>query len=106
MADVERACAAGRPIVLLSPPGGALYAGVGWWRALADAARGRFPDLVVADVIDCADAPSLALAAIRMGQKALILMPSCPAFGTVARIAAAEACLLLEAPPPPAATAP
>ena len=94
-ADVDRACAAGLPVVLLSAPGAALFAGVGFWRALVDRARARHGELIVADILDCADAPGLALAALRMGQKTVVLEPSCPGFAAVAAIAAAQDALIL-----------
>jgi hypothetical protein len=87
--------------VLLSPPAAASFGGVGWWRALADAARDRFPGTILADVLDCADAAGLAMGAIRMGQKALILDPSAPGYERVATIAAAANVKLLRSRPPP-----
>lgn len=93
--DVDRACAPGEPIVLLSAPGAALFAGVGFWRALVEQAFARYGPLIAADVLDCADAPGLALAALRLGQKALVLDPACPGFATVAAIAAGMNATLL-----------
>jgi len=83
-ADVARACAAGLPLTLLSAPGAAVFAGPGWWIALARQACAAYPGLIAADLLDCADAPGLALAALRLGQRRLILDPTCPAFATVA----------------------
>jgi hypothetical protein len=76
------------PLTLLSAPGAAVFAGPGWWVALMDLARARYPALVAADLLDCGDAPGLALAALRLGQRALILDPACPAFPAVAATAA------------------
>ena len=86
-AEVDRACAPGLPVVLLSASGAALFAGVGFWRALMEQARARHGDLIVADVLDCADAPGLALAALRLGQRALVLDPACPGYAAVVAIA-------------------
>ena len=97
--DVDRACAPGLPVTLLSAPGAALYAGCGWWRALVDQARARHPGLIAADILDCADAPGLALAALRIGQAALVLDPACPGFPAVAAIAAARGVALFPARP-------
>ena len=83
----------GRPITLLSARGAALYAGCGWWRALVTAAQADAPAVVVPavvvhDILDCADAPGAAMAALRIGQLVLILDADCPAFAAVAAAAA------------------
>ena len=87
-ADVARACAPGLPLTLLSAPGAAIFAGPGWWLALARLARARHDALITTDILDCADAPGLALAALRLGQRSLILDPATPAFAAVAATAA------------------
>ncbi|MSP05909.1 MAG: hypothetical protein EXR05_11915 [Acetobacteraceae bacterium] len=89
MADVALACAPGLAVTLLSAPGAAVFAGPGWWLALMRLARAQFPGVVTADWLDCADAAGLALAALRLGQRTLILDPACPAFAAVAATAAA-----------------
>jgi hypothetical protein len=68
---------------LLSAPGAAGYAGCGWWRALIQAACGEFPKTPAQDVLDCGAAPGFAMAALRIGQRHLVLAPSCPAFPAV-----------------------
>jgi hypothetical protein len=78
----------GRPITLLSARGAALYAGCGWWRALVTAAQADVPAVVVHDILDCADAPGAAMAALRIGQLVLIVDANCPAFAAVAAAAA------------------
>ncbi|MCW3477425.1 hypothetical protein [Limobrevibacterium gyesilva] len=77
----------GLPVTLLSAPGAALYAGCGWWRALVAAARMEFPGTQGTDLLDCGDAPGRAMAALRIGQRGLILDPACPAFPAVAAAA-------------------
>ena len=85
LADIARACAPGLRLALLSAPGAAIFAGPGWWLALIRRAHTNHPGLIAADYLDCADASGLALAALRLGQKSLILDPACPAFsGAVA----------------------
>jgi hypothetical protein len=83
------ALAIGRPLVLVSAPAAAGYAGCLWWRALADLAAAEAPGLVAGDVLDCGDAPGWAMAALRVGCRMLVLAPDCPAWARVA--AAAEA---------------
>lgn len=98
--DARRACAAGRPLTLLSAQGAAGYAGCGWWRAIAETIAAEHPKLVVADILDCGEAPGWALAAIRIGQRGLILAPFAPGFAAVAAIAADRSLLLLTGRPP------
>lgn len=100
MADVTRACAPGLPLTLLSAQGAAIFAGPGWWLALMRLARARHATLITTDILDCADAPGLALAALRLGQRSLILDPATPAFAAVAATAASLGAHLRTIPPP------
>ena len=86
-AHARAALAPGLPLTLLSTPGAALYAGCGWWAALAARARSERPDLPVADILDCADASGYAMAALRIGQRMLLLTSRAP--GRAAVVAAA-----------------
>ena len=60
-----------------------------------EAARAEFPEVPAADLLDCADASGLALAAIRIGLRHLILWPDAPGRARVAAIAAARGGILL-----------
>ncbi len=77
-------------VVLRSTPGAGLFAGAGWWRALIAAAEAEFPGRIEADILDCADAPGQAMAALRAGCRHVALDRACPAWNAVA--GAAEAC--------------
>jgi hypothetical protein len=90
----------GRPVTLLSSRGAALFAGCLWWRALVEQARAEFPAVDVADVLDCADAPGHAMAALRIGQRLLVLDAACPAWARVAAAAATLGATLLARAPP------
>jgi hypothetical protein len=94
------ALAAGRPVTLLSAPGAALYAGCGWWRAVIERARSDFPAVPFDDILDCADAPGLALGALRIGQCLLVLSPTAPGWQSVAAIAASLGGKVLTSRPP------
>lgn len=84
----------GRPVLLLSAPGAASYAGCGWWRALIATSGSAMPDM-----LDCADAPGRALEALSVGCRRLVLLP-CPAWASVAvRAALAGAELHQQRPP-------
>jgi len=80
--QAQAALRPGLPVTLLSARGAALYAGCGWWRALVTAVAASH------DLLDCADAPGHAMAALRIGQRSLILDAGCPAFAAVAAAAA------------------
>lgn len=98
LAQAQAALAPGRPVTLLSAPGAAIYAGVGWWRELvAQAAGGNPPP---PDILDCADAPGRALEALRHGQRLLILRAAPALFADIAERAARQGATVLAAAPP------
>ena len=99
MADVRLALQPRRPVLLLSAPGAALYAGCGFWLALMELAREEFRDAEMHDALDCGDASGLALGAIRIGQRTLVLNPNAPGFAAVAAIAARDGVVLLATRP-------
>ena len=70
------AYAPGRPVLLLSAPGAACYAGAGWWRALTQGTEQPA-------ALDCGDQPGRALEALAVGCPLVILLP-CPAWQSVA----------------------
>ncbi len=88
----------GRPVTLLSAPGAASYAGVGWWRAVIAAAQAEFPESNPPDVLDCADAPGRALEALSLGCRIIVLRLG-PASADIAGRAAAQSAVLLNEPP-------
>jgi hypothetical protein len=100
LTDARLALSVGLPVTLLSAPGAALYAGCGWWRALVAQARAAFPDATVEDILDCAEGPGQALAALRIGQRLLVLWPGAPGWDSVAAIAAEHGGAVLPGAPP------
>jgi hypothetical protein len=82
-AHANAALRRGVPVALLSAVGAARLGGPGWWRAMIDAACADFPGTRCIDILDCADAAGLAMAALRIGQKHLLLWPESPAFAAV-----------------------
>src|SRR4051794_15052387 len=99
-ADARLALSAGLPVTLLSAPGAALYAGCLWWRELASTVRQSHPDTPAADILDCADATGRALAALRIGQQAIVLAAGAPGFAAVLAIAHECGAEVLTARPP------
>jgi hypothetical protein len=92
--DAHSALRPGLPVTLLSARGAALFAGCGWWRALMAAAEAPI------DILDCADAPGHAMAALRIGQQNLVLDPACPAFAAVTAAAGSLGARVLPGRPP------
>ena len=87
MQDALAILAFGQPVTLLSARGAALYAGSAWWRGLMESACRRHPEVSVIDVLDCADAAGLALGALRIGQRHIVLQPSAPGWAAVVAVA-------------------
>jgi hypothetical protein len=100
LADTRLVLAIGQPVTLLSAVGAALFAGSGWWHALIERARAEHPDIPIADILDCADASGLALGALRIGLRCIILSPTAPGWQAVAEIAASLGSEVLTARPP------
>ena len=100
LAQARLALAAGAPVTLLSGPGAGLYAGCGWWCALVQRVRTEFPSASVIDVLDCAEGSGQALAALRIGQRYLVLSQAAPGWDAVAAIAAGQGGAVLPQAPP------
>src|SRR4051812_12593616 len=99
LADALTVLALRRPVTLLSAPNAASYAGCLWWRELVAQARRDEPGTDVSDILDCGDAPGLAMSALRMQVRGLVLQDG-PAWAAVAGIAHRQGGFLLKQPPP------
>ena len=99
LGDARLALSPGLPVTLLSAPGAALYGGCGWWRALVRQAQSEAQTVAVADILDCGDGPGQALAALRIGQRLLVLAPGAPRWDAVAAIARAKGGAVLRQAP-------
>lgn len=89
------ALAGGRPVALLSAPGAAGYLGIAGFRAILDA-----HGALAHGILDAADAPGHALAALKAGFATVVLAPEVPAFGAIRQLAAGFGATLLERAPP------
>jgi hypothetical protein len=98
--DARRVLSVGRPVTLLSAQAAVIYAGSAWWRALIDRAAAEYPDVACDNILDCADASGLALGALRIGQRRIILYPTAPGRAEVAAAAATLGCEVLTDRPP------
>lgn len=70
---LEAAARHGRPLLLLSAPGAAHSGGAAWWRDVIEQASAAVPGADARAVLDCANEPGMALAAIREGVEAIAL---------------------------------
>jgi hypothetical protein len=68
-AAVAAAHALGCPVTLVSAPGAGAYAGAPWFAAIVALAAAETPGCTVSAVLDCADQPGTALAALRAGMR-------------------------------------
>lgn len=93
------AAAAGRAITLLSAPGCAQYAGIGWFQALIDQARDAAPGADVAAILDCGDAAGRAQQALTHGLSCLVVDPACPALPRLRDLAARHGATILTKAP-------
>lgn len=94
-----RAADLARGLVLLSAPGAGLFAGAGWFAALARAAAADRPGLGVSAVLDCADAPGAVLAGLRAGIADLVFTGEATIAERLAAIVAEGGARLLRAAP-------
>eukprot|EP01037_Dinobryon_pediforme_P010911 gene10911-10993_t len=90
----------GVPVVLLSAVGAARLGGPAWWRAMVNAARKDHPASPCIDILDCVDAAGLAMAALRLGQRHLLLWPESPAFAAVSDAASCLGARVFAVRPP------
>jgi hypothetical protein len=99
LAEGRKVLAFRQPVTLLSPRGAALFAGTLWWRALLKRLREGQPEIPLHDILDCADASGLALGALRIGQRSIVLDPTAPGWAAVTAVAASLGGEVLAVPP-------
>ena len=91
LAHVRAALAAaadlGVAVTLTSAPDAAAYLGSGAFKAMIDLGRREFPQVPLTAVLDCGDAPGLALGALRIGIPAVRLHAAPDVLARVADIA-------------------
>lgn len=97
-AEAERVAAlaaeTGRPVTLLSLPGGGLSLGAGTFQAIAARARQAAPQARLVAALDCLDAAGVAIEAIQHGLDAVVCQAG-PAETRLADIAAQHGARLL-----------
>jgi hypothetical protein len=99
-AALKAAASLDHALTVLSIPGAASSAGAPWFHALIQAGAAEFPQVKLTAVLDCADQPGHALAALRTGCRNLLLVDSSPAWPRVRAIAEAAGARLHSSPGP------
>ena len=90
----------GRRVTLTSTPGAAGFGGPLLWAQLINAARAEFPEVAFDDVLDCADAPGDAMAALRCRVARLSFSGRADVAAKLREMARAVGAELLDALPP------
>ncbi len=102
--DARQGAAAARdlnaPLTLISAPGAAAYAGPVWFLALVEQARAVSPETPIGGVLDCADDPGHAMAALRAGVEAIVFMGDDTVSDKLATLAEASGAVVLRRRPP------
>ncbi|WP_175426390.1 hypothetical protein [Azospirillum brasilense] len=103
LTDAAAACAAAAdldvPLLLVSAPGAAAFAGAGWFGAVIARAAARHPSVAMTAVLDCADRPGDALAALTSGIDTVLFTGRADVAERLADIAAQHGARLLKALP-------
>jgi hypothetical protein len=99
VAALKAAEETGAPITLLSPPDFAAYGGAGFFNAIIGRACAKVPAAKSEAVLDCGDAPGLALEALRAGADAVCFGGRPGVRKKIAEIAAAHGARLLTVRP-------
>jgi hypothetical protein len=99
VAALGAAAEVGRAVIVLSAPDAGIYAGPGWFKALADAARTETPEASAEFILDCGDDAGAAQGAIRAGIDAIIFTGRSDVADRLAAIAAAAGSKVLTARP-------
>lgn len=84
------AASLGVPLTILSGPGAGAYAGPAWFAEIVRLAQADHPSVAVTAILDCADQPGRALAALSHGIAVVRLGGNRQARARVAAIAAAR----------------
>lgn len=100
LAAVAAAQDVGVPLTLISAPGAATYAGPGWFQEIVAQARATAPDLAISGLLDCADHPGHAMAALRAGAEAIVFTGDDRVAEKLSAIARQKGAIVLPARPP------
>ena len=100
VAALTAAAEARCPVILLSAPDAAIYAGAGWFKAMLDAAREAVPAAQFAAIIDCGDDAGAVQGAVRAGIEAIIFSGRADVAERLASIASRFGISLLKLRPP------
>jgi hypothetical protein len=102
VAALKAAVNAEQAIILLSAADAGIYAGAGWFKALADTARDAVPTANFSAALDCGDDAGAAMAVLRAGIDTVIFTGSGDVAERLAGIAEQRGARLLTQRPQPA----
>jgi fructose/tagatose bisphosphate aldolase len=88
--------AVGKPVTLLSAPAAASAVGPAWFATLVRTARGEFPDVEAAAILDCGRAAGRAMAALQAGFNGIVFTGSDAVFHKLADIGEDARCTLYD----------
>ncbi|MBT4689465.1 MAG: hypothetical protein HOK21_06705 [Rhodospirillaceae bacterium] len=98
-AECALAVAAGRPLTLLTAPWAGSYGGPGFYLAIVEAARQRYPQTDVQAILDCGDAAAVAQMALALGWRNLVLRGKASVREKITQIAESYGAEVLSRPP-------
>jgi hypothetical protein len=98
-AEAALAAAAGRAVLLLSPPEAARVLGPGWWCAMLAAAEAAHPGTHATGVLDCGASAGIAQAALAAGARGIVFTGPAAQATRLGSVAARTGALLLRARP-------
>lgn len=99
-AALTAARAAAAPVLLVSAPGAAGYAGCGYFEAMIRRAMTEQPGVAATALLDCGEEPGLVLGAIRHGLKAVRFAGPDEVFAKLADIARQAGAVVVASTPP------
>ena len=98
-AECALAVAAGRPLTLLTAPWAGSYGGPGFYLAIVEAARQRYPQTDVQAILDCGDDGAMAQMALQLGWRGVVLRGKAAVREKVCQIAETYGADVLARPP-------
>ena len=98
-AALAAAVAADRPLTLLTAPGAGAYGGPGFYLAMVEAARQRYPGVELQMILDCGDDGALAQMALVLGWRCLVVRGKGSARDKISQIAESYGAEVLSRPP-------
>jgi fructose/tagatose bisphosphate aldolase len=88
----------GAPVDLITPEGGACYAGPAYWHAMLILAAKEFPQASYRLLVDCDDEAGTVMKALSCGLKTLLCDTALPSFAALSEMAVQQGAFLMARP--------